>query len=294
MTEAGADGPVRHVVPATELLEGEGMHVKRTIGGPHLPILDPFLLLDQLGPREHAPYEAKGAPDHPHRGFETVTYILEGRLEHKDSQGNRGLLGPGDVQWMTAGDGIVHSELPAPELLEKGGRMHGLQLWVNLPRVDKRMAPRYQDIASGRIPEAGLPDGAGKVRVIAGRFADKEAVIETRTPITYLHAVLAPQGKVTLPVPSGHSAFVYIIDGGATVGGEAAAAHHLVLLAPEAGEIALVAGAAGASAILVTGKPLREPVARWGPFVMNTQAEIYEAVRDFQSGRMGEIPARFV
>lgn len=294
MAEPEGDPPVLRVVRATPMMEGEGMHVNRTIGGPDLPILDPFLLLDQMGPGEHGPGEAKGAPDHPHRGFETVTYMLEGRLEHKDSQGNRGLLGPGDVQWMTAGDGLVHSELPAPELRDRGGRMHGLQLWVNLPRRDKRMPPRYQDIPSARIPEVELPDGAGKVRVIAGRFADQEAVIETRTPITYLHAVLNAGGRVMLPVPEGHSAFVYAIDGDADVAGEELPARHNAVLSPEARTVDVTAGEAGASLILVTGKPIKEPIARMGPFVMNTEAEIYEAVRDFQAGRMGQIPAKFV
>ncbi len=270
------------------------MLVHRTIGSQRLPMLDPFLLLDQMGPSEHGPGEAKGAPDHPHRGFETVTYMLEGRLEHKDSQGNRGLLGPGDIQWMTAGDGVVHSELPAPELRENGGRMHGLQLWVNLPKKDKRMPPRYQDIQSDRIPEVDLAHGKGKVRVIAGRFQDEEAIIDTRTPITYLHAVLGPGGEVRLPVPADHNAFVFSIQGAGQVGEATIKTSDLALLESGGGEIPVRAGEDGLSAILVTGKPLHEPVARYGPFVMSSQEEIVEAVRDFQAGRMGEIPAKFV
>jgi quercetin 2,3-dioxygenase len=285
---------VQRVIPALTQLEGEGMLVHRTIGSQRLPMLDPFLLLDQMGPAEFGPGEGKGAPDHPHRGFETVTYILDGRLEHKDSQGNRGLLGPGDVQWMTAGDGVVHSELPAPELREKGGSMHGLQLWVNLPKKDKRMAPRYQDIENDKIPEVDLPEGAGKVRIVAGRFADKEAVIDTRTPITYLHAVLAANGSVSLPVPDGHNSFVFAIHGEGEVAGERVETSQLALLEQKGGQVEVKATGKGLSAILVTGKPLGEPVARYGPFVMNTQEEIIEAMRDFQAGRMGEIPAKFL
>lgn len=271
------------------------MLVHRTIGSQRLPMLDPFLLLDQMGPAEFGPGEGKGAPDHPHRGFETVTYILDGRLEHKDSKGNRGLLGPGDIQWMTAGDGVVHSELPAPELRENGGKMHGLQLWVNLPKKDKRMPPRYQDIPSDKIPEVELPDAAGKVRVIAGRFQEQEAVIDTRTPITYLHAVLNQGGEVSLPIPTGHNAFLYVIEGLGRIGDEDVATSQLALLeGDDGGEVDVLGEDGGISVILVTGKPLKEPVARYGPFVMNTNEEIMEAMRDFQEGRMGEIPAKFV
>ncbi len=293
-TQKGAQARIGRVFEAIPMIEGEGMHVRRTIGGPQLSFLDPFLLLDHLGPWDSAPGEAKGAPDHPHRGFETVTYLLEGKWEHKDSQGNKGFLYPGDVQWMTAGDGVVHSEMPAPEIIEKGGRVHGLQLWVNLPKKDKRMPPRYQDIRADRIPEVTLDGGAGRVRVIAGRFQDQEAVADTRTPITYLHAELSPGGKVELPVPGEHNGFVYAIRGSCVAAGKEIKEAHMGLLDGNEGALQVQAGEEGLSLLLVTGKPLQEPVARWGPFVMNTQSEIQEAVHDFQSGRMGEISAEFV
>ncbi len=274
------------VVDAIETLEGEGMLVHRAIPNSHFRMVDPFLLLDQMGPKTFAPGEGKGAPDHPHRGFETVTYILEGRFQHKDSQGNRGDLNTGDVQWMTAGAGVVHSEMPHPEMQQTGGTVHGLQLWVNLPASDKMIRPRYQDITSASIPE--VPLQGGRVRVIAGAFQGTEAVIDTRTPITYLHAVL-DGGAVTLPVPAGHNGFLYATSGSGTVGGRPMGASQIAVLGPEGDEIE-VASSGHLSVVLVTGKPLGEPVFQWGPFVMTSRDEIVQAVKDYQEGRMGSIP----
>src|SRR6266516_8097150 len=183
---------VAQLVHATPQLEGEGMIVTRPFPTARLDHLDPFLLLDRMGPVTHGPGEAKGAPDHPHRGFETVTYILDGAVEHQDSQGNRCRIGPGDVQWMTAGSGVIHSEMPSEEIRRNGGRLHGFQLWVNLPRRDKMMNPRYQEIPNSRIPKATSADGLVRVRVIAGEAMGEKAVIETRTPIIYLHYKIEP------------------------------------------------------------------------------------------------------
>ncbi len=273
------------IADAIETIEGEGMRVHRALPNTSFRMVDPFLLLDHMGPTKFGPGQGHGAPDHPHRGFETVTYVLDGRLQHKDSQGNVGDLNTGDVQWMTAGSGVVHSEMPPPDLQEAGGIMHGLQLWVNLPAADKMMHPRYQDIPSNTIPEVAV-DG-GVVRVIAGRFEATEAIIDTRTPITYLHAVLDPDGHATMPIPAGHNAFSYVIAGSGTVAGMPQHARQIQLL--KGSELGVDAGSDGLSVILVTGKPIGEPVAQWGPFVMNTRDEIVQAVRDYQEGRLGSI-----
>jgi hypothetical protein len=285
---------IRFVVNATRTLEGAGFEVRRPFPGRSLMDFDPFLLLDELGPTDLGPGEAKGAPDHPHRGFETVTYMLDGRMEHRDSVGNAGTLGPGDVQWMTAGDGVVHSEMPAGELLEKGGRIHGFQLWVNLPRRDKRMRPRYQEIKADRIPEAANEDGRVRVRILAGEALGASAVIETRTPILYLHYTLAPGGRVAQPVPRGFSTFAYVFGGTGRVGrdGRAVGDGQLAALKDDA-DIVEIACPDDATQplqlLLIGGQPLGEPVARYGPFVMNEEAEIHEAIEDYRAGRLGRI-----
>jgi redox-sensitive bicupin YhaK (pirin superfamily) len=243
---------------------------------------------------ELAPGEAKGAPDHPHRGFETVTYLLSGNLEHKDSQGHAGRLNPGDVQWMTAGAGVIHSEMPAREFLRSGGRMHGFQLWVNLPKRDKMMKPRYQEIANSQIPKATSADGLVRVSVIAGEAMGEKAVIETRTPIIYLHYRIEPGGAATQPVASAYSAFTYIVDGEGLFGAERERAGdgQMVLFAPDGDEVSIENPAdakATLEVLLIAGVPLNEPVARYGPFVMNTRAEILQAVEDYRQGRMGAI-----
>jgi hypothetical protein len=283
---------VTRVVDAVRTLEGAGFAVRRPFPTPGLDHVDPFLLLDEMGPADLAPGEARGAPDHPHRGFETVTYLLAGRMEHRDSQGHAGGLGPGDVQWMTAGAGVVHSEMPADEFQRAGGRMHGFQLWVNLPRRDKLMRPRYQEIPAGRIPVARSDDGRVAVRVIAGEALGARAVIETRTPIAYLHFTLQPGARVAQPVAPSHGVLVYVFAGEARVGAEGRPVRdgQLAVLAAAGDAVAVAAeGDRAVETLVLAGEPLREPVARYGPFVMNTQGEIRQAILDYQAGRMGEI-----
>lgn len=283
--------PVRKVIPAIQTLEGAGFLVHRSFPTSALDHFDPFLLLDEMGPADLAPGEAKGAPDHPHRGFETVTYMLEGKMEHRDSQGNAGQLGPGDVQWMTAGSGVVHSEMPEASFATRGGRMHGFQLWVNLPARDKMMRPRYQEVPGSGIPAARSTDGAVAVRVLAGEALGARAVIDTRTPIIYLDCALQPGASLSQPVPPEYNAFAYVVEGQGLFGPEArpAGEHQLVLFGD--GDEVLVQAAPGTSlrVLLIAGVPLQEPVARYGPFVMNTRAEIQQAFDDYQSGRLGEI-----
>jgi redox-sensitive bicupin YhaK (pirin superfamily) len=279
---------VNRVLPAQRTPEGDGMVVQRAFPNQAIARIDPFLMLDEMGPITFQPGARSGFPDHPHRGFETVTMLLDGEFEHKDSHGNRGRLRPGDVQWMTAGAGVVHSEMPSADLRAQGGRLHGFQLWVNLPKADKMMPPRYQEIPSSKIPEAKVPGGT--VRVVAGTFGGVSAAIDTRTPIQYLHATLEPEGEVSLPVPEGHEGFAYVYEGGARIGGKTVPAHHLAVLSGS-GELAVAAGEQGARLLFVTGVPLREPVFQYGPFVMTTRDEIVQAVEDFRSGRFGEIPA---
>lgn len=279
---------VQRVIPAQRTPEGDGMVVQRAFPNQSIARIDPFLMLDEMGPITFQPGARSGFPDHPHRGFETVTMLLDGEFEHKDSHGNRGRLRPGDVQWMTAGAGVVHSEMPSTELRARGGRLHGFQLWVNLPAKDKMMRPRYQEIPSDKIPVAEFRGGS--VRVVAGRFQQTEAAIATRTPIQYLHVRLEPDAKVDLPVPEGHEGFAYVYEGSASVSGKAIPAHHLAVLA-DAGEAPVVAGQEGAHLLFVTGVPLREPVFQYGPFVMTTRDEIVQAVEDFRNGKFGEIAA---
>jgi redox-sensitive bicupin YhaK (pirin superfamily) len=274
--------------------EGEGFLVHRSFPTHFLPDLDPFMLLDEMGPMDLAPGEAKGAPDHPHRGFETVTYLLEGQFEHKDSQGHSGKLAPGDIQWMTAGAGVIHSEMPEKEFARTGGRLHGFQLWVNLPKRNKMIKPRYQEIQSAKIPVARSIDGRVKVKVIAGEALGVHAVIDTQTPIMYLHFTLEPSAKLVQPVPQDYNAFAYVIGGKALFGVDEKSAQReqVVLFANDGNKISIKVPDIATSpldVLLIAGVPLKEPVARYGPFVMNTKEEIYQAIDDYRSGRMGKI-----
>jgi redox-sensitive bicupin YhaK (pirin superfamily) len=258
--------------------DGGGVKLMRVIGGPALPDLDPFLMLDEFRSDDAADYMA-GFPDHPHRGFETVTYMLAGRMRHGDHKGNVGLLRPGSVQWMTAGRGIVHSEMPEQE----NGLMWGFQLWVNLPAKDKMIEPRYQEFAPDAIPEA-VREGA-RVRVIAGRFGSVEGPVRAvATEPLYLDITLMPDATLDVPVPEGHAAFAYVFDGAVEIGGKSIQRGELAVLGDGAA-VSLKAGAALGRLILVAGKPLREPVAKYGPFVMNTPQQIREAIADFSEGR---------
>ncbi|HRZ02684.1 MAG TPA: pirin family protein [Burkholderiaceae bacterium] len=276
-----ARGVVRIVrgVPASD---GAGVKLNRVIGTPALDHVDPFLLLDEFRSDQPGDYIA-GFPEHPHRGFETVTYMLAGRMRHRDNQGNEGLLESGGAQWMTAGRGIVHSEMPE----QQDGLMWGFQLWVNLPAHDKMRAPRYQDIAAAAVPEVELGPGV-RARVLAGTLGGVTGPVhDVATRPDYFDLALAPGAGTTLPASPGHTAFVYVYAGALeVVAGErrVVAARELALLG-EGASLTLQAGAPGARCLFVAGLPLREPVARYGPFVMNTHDEIVQAVHDYQAGR---------
>jgi len=284
---------VASIVDSERTMEGGGFPVRRPFPTRSLPQVDPFLLLDHLGPVTWGPGQGIGAPEHPHRGFETVTYLLSGEMQHKDSAGHQGRLGPGDVQWMTAGAGLVHSELPSPAFMRDGGVMHGFQIWVNLPARDKMMPPRYQEIPSVSIPTATSKDGRVQVKVIAGNALGVAAVIETRTPIMYLHYTLQPGGEAMQAIPPEHNAMVYIVRGAARVGADNVEVREgqLAVLGP--GNAVRLANDIDASdsvdLLVLSGVPIREPVARYGPFVMNSQDQIRKAIRDYQEGRLGRI-----
>ena len=249
-------------------------------------MVDPFLLVDEMGPVDYAPGEAVGAPDHPHRGFETVTYALAGEFEHEDSAGHRGVLRAGDVQWMTAGGGIVHSEMPSRRIREEGGRVHGFQIWINLPARLKMTRPRYQEVPAERIPQAATPDGKARVRVVAGEALGARAVIDTHMPIVYQDWSLDEGADVSVPLLASQNAVAYVFEGSARVGEREVRDGQLAVLGP-GDEVRLRGGPA--RLLLLAGEPLRERVAHLGPFVMNSDEELIQAMRDFQSGRMGEI-----
>jgi redox-sensitive bicupin YhaK (pirin superfamily) len=282
MTDAEAQSrAVTKVVRGTPTSDGAGVRLTRVIGGPALPDLDPFLLLDEFDSDSPDDYLA-GFPDHPHRGFETVTYMLDGRMRHGDNQGNSGILGPGSIQWMTAGRGIVHSEMPEQE----DGLMRGFQLWVNLPASDKMTEPRYQDIDASTIPEVEL-DGGARVRVLSGRFGELTGpVAGVAVQPTYLDIELPPDTSVATELPGDHTAFLYLFEGSAKVGetAENVQRHELAVLG-EGSIVSVTAAGTGARMILVAGRPLGEPVARYGPFVMNTPEEIQQAFADFAANR---------
>jgi redox-sensitive bicupin YhaK (pirin superfamily) len=279
---------VAQLVRGQPTSDGDGVRLTRVIGGAPLADLDPFLLLDEFGSESSADYIG-GFPSHPHRGFETVTYMLEGRMRHRDNQGNEGLLVPGSVQWMTAGRGIVHSEMPEQE----EGRMRGFQLWVNLPAKDKMTAPHYQDIAPERIPCVRAADG-GEVRIIAGAFTDASGGV-TRGPVAgiaidplYLDVTLPLGARFEQPLAAGHNAFIYVFEGQAAIGerGSTGAVVRGDLAVLGQGErVRVVAEVAPTRFILVAGRPLNEPVVKYGPFVMNTRAQIVQAVDDYSAGR---------
>lgn len=282
---------VRSVLDASHAVEGDGMPVRRSFPNEALADIDPFLLLDHFGPVDIKPGGSGGIPDHPHRGFETVTYILEGHFEHRDSTGNAGVMNPGDVQWMTAGSGIIHSEMPEQEFQRRGGRLEGLQLWVNLPRADKMMPPRYQHISAEAMPTARSPDGGVSVKVIAGESLGVGAMIDTRVPIQYLHFTIEPGKSVTQPVGPGDNAFAYVLRGTGAFGSDAAVASEgqAVLFEANGDAVTIAVGEGAAEALdvlMLSAPPLNEPVARHGPFVMNTRDEIMQAINDYNDGRL--------
>ncbi|HEX2673971.1 MAG TPA: pirin family protein [Polyangiaceae bacterium] len=280
---------VSRVVTAHRQEEGAGFIVRRPMPSMSLPVADPFLLIDEMGPVDYGPGEAVGAPDHPHRGFETVTYVLSGEFEHEDSAGHRGVLRSGDVQWMTAGAGVVHSEMPSRAVRDAGGRVHGFQIWVNLPASLKMTQPRYQEVSSAKIPTAESADGLARVRVIAGEALGASAIIDTLTPIVYQDWSLKPGADVTLPLAPEQQALVYVFQGAAQVGSDGTVVKDGQLAVLAEGDSVQLRASEDARLLLLAGVPLKEPVARYGPFVMNTPQEIQQAFRDYQSGKMGEI-----
>jgi redox-sensitive bicupin YhaK (pirin superfamily) len=281
---------VERIVTAHKQREGGGFIVRRPVPSLGIDLADPFLLIDEMGPVDYKPGEAVGAPDHPHRGFETVTYILEGEFEHEDSAGHRGALRAGDVQWMTAGAGIIHAEMPSQRIRDQGGRVHGFQIWVNLPARLKLTRPRYQEIAGSQIPRAATADGKARVRVIAGEALGVRAVIDTHTPIVYQDWSIDPGADVTVALPREQAALVYVFEGAVRVGdGDRVVEDGRMALLGPGDAVRFRGGDNPGRLLLLAGVPLREPVARYGPFVMNSEAEIIQAARDFQSGRMGEI-----
>jgi len=282
------------ITNSVETAEGDGFIVHRSFPSHSIRHLDPFLLLDEMGPLELLPQETKGFPDHPHRGFVTVTYLLEGKFEHRDSQGNSGKLGRGDVQWMTAGSGLVHSEMPEKEFAKTGGRLHGFQLWINLRKTDKWIKPNYQDVPSRKIPIARTADGKVSVKVIAGNSLDAKAVINTLTPILYLHFTLQPGGEVVQHVPKNYNAFAYVINGKGMFGKDKTIVEEkkMSVFKNDGESISIrVAENAGSSldVLLIAGIPLNEPIVQYGPFVMNTQEEIDNTIEDYRNGRLGKI-----
>ncbi|WP_020498926.1 pirin family protein [Sciscionella marina] len=289
---------VRSVTTAPTGYEGEGFPVRRAFAGVSQRELDPFVHMDQMGEVEYAPGEPKGTPWHPHRGFETVTYMIDGVFEHADSNGGGGEITNGDTQWMTAGGGILHIEKPPEWLVTSGGLFHGIQLWVNLPREHKLASPRYQDIRASKARLLSSADGGALVRVIAGEIGGHEGPGTTYSPITLAHATVSPGAQLDLPWRADFNALVYVLAGNGTVGAEQRPIHKGQLAVLGAGEAVRVAAGTGQPSaepelevLLLGGLPIREPVVHYGPFVMNTRAEVLAALEDYQAGRFGVVPA---
>jgi redox-sensitive bicupin YhaK (pirin superfamily) len=289
---------VRSITSAPRGFEGEGFPVRRAFAGVDLAELDPFVHLDQMGEVEYAPGEPKGTPWHPHRGFETVTYMIDGTFEHSDSNGGGGVITNGDTQWMTAGAGILHIEKPPEALVVSGGLFHGFQLWVNLPRAQKWSPPRYQDLRAREVALVSSSDGGALVRVIAGDVAGHAGPGSTYSPITLVHATLSPGARLSIPWRSDYNALAYVMAGHGTVGVEATPVQtgQLAVFGPGSA-LTVAAGrfqegrSPNLDVLLLGGRPIREPVAWMGPFVMNTREEVIQAFADYQAGRLGSIPA---
>ena len=289
---------VRSLTTAPAGFEGEGFPVRRAFAGVPLEMLDPFIHMDQMGEVDYGPGEPRGTSWHPHRGFETVTYMIDGVFEHNDSTGGGGVITNGDTQWMTAGGGILHIERPPEQLVVSGGLFHGIQLWVNLPAVQKMVPARYQDIGRDRVTLLASADGGSLVRVIAGSVGERHGPGSTHTPITMIHATVSPGARLELPWDPGFNALVYALSGRGTVGADrpAFAGGQLAVLGE--GDTVVVEASRSQDThtpalevLILGGRPIREPVAHYGPFVMNTRAELAQAFEDFQKGRMGTVPA---
>jgi redox-sensitive bicupin YhaK (pirin superfamily) len=288
---------VLSVTTAPSGFEGEGFPVRRAFAGVDLRALDPFVHMDQMGEVEYAPGEPKGTPWHPHRGFETVTYLMDGVFEHQDSNGGGGTITDGDTQWMTAGAGVLHIEKPPEHLVVSGGLFHGFQLWVNLPKAQKMVAPRYQDIRGGQVALLSSPDGGALLRVIAGEVDGHAGPGVTYTPISLVHATLSPGAALRLPWAPSFNALVYVMSGKGSVGVEARPVHTGQLAVYGPGDVITVAAdpvqesrSPQLDVLVLGGRPIREPVAAYGPFVMNTRDELVQAFEDYQAGRLGSIP----
>jgi quercetin 2,3-dioxygenase len=284
--------PVVSVTTAPSGQEGLGFPVRRAFAGVPLEHLDPFIHMDQMGEVEYAPFEPKGTDWHPHRGFETVTYIIDGTFQHQDSHGGGGVITNGATQWMTAGAGILHIETPPEELVVSGGMFHGIQLWVNLPSKDKMTAPRYQNLEADQSALLSSPDGGALVRLIAGELGGHRGPGGTHTPITMAHATVSPGARLDLPWRPDFNALAYVLAGTGTVGTERRPVATGQLVVFGEGDSFTIDGTGSASleVLLLGGQPIREPVAAYGPFVMNTRAELVQAVEDFNAGRLGTIP----
>ncbi|WP_350278664.1 pirin family protein [Kribbella sp. HUAS MG21] len=290
--------PVTSVTSAPSGYEGEGFPVRRAFAGVDLRDLDPFIHMDQMGEVEYAPGEPKGTPWHPHRGFETVTYMLDGIMEHQDSNGGGGVISNGDTQWMTAGSGLLHIETPPEHLVVSGGLFHGIQLWVNLPKALKWAPPRYQDIRGGDSALLSTPDGGSLIRVIAGSVDGHEGPGSTHTPITLVHATVSPGAEMVLPWQPDYNALVYVLAGQGTVGSDRRPIRKGQLAVFGPGDVLRTAAGTtqpqaepNLDVLVIGGRPIREPIAMAGPFVMNTRAEVIQAFEDFQAGKLGSIPA---
>ena len=292
------DRPVVSVTTAPAGLEGEGFPVRRAFAGVDLASLDPFIHLDQMGEVEYAPGEPKGTAWHPHRGFETVTYMIDGVFRHQDSHGGGGLITDGDTQWMTAGAGLLHIEEPPEETVRRGGLFHGFQLWVNLPSRLKLSVPRYQDIRGGEVALLASADGGALLRVIAGEVAGHAGPGSTHTPIALVHATVTSGAQLRLPWRRDFNALVYVLNGAGTVGPTGRLIRMGQLAVFGRGEVISVSAdsrqdsrSPSLDVLVLGGQPIREPVAAYGPFVMNTRAELLQAFEDYQAGRLGTIPS---
>jgi hypothetical protein len=287
-----ADRPVKSVTTAPTGYEGEGFPVRRAFAGVDSADLDPFVHMDQMGAVDYAPGEPRGTSWHPHRGFETVTYMIDGTFQHQDSHGGGGVITDGATQWMTAGKGILHIETPPEQLVISGGLFHGIQLWVNLPSADKMIAPRYQNLEADQVKLLASDDGGALVRIIAGDVDGHRGPGSTHTPIAVVHATIAPGAQLRLPWPTEFNALAYVLTGSGRVGPDKQPIRAGQLAVLGAGD-ALTLGASTSDALevlLLGGKPIHEPVFQYGPFVMNTKSEIVQALDDFQAGKLGVIP----
>jgi len=288
MTSASTLRTIAGTINSQRTVEGGGFTVRRPFPTATMDHIDPFLLLDEMGPAQYGPGEAVGAPSHPHRGFETVTYLLSGAMVHEDTTGACAVIKPGGVQWMTAGSGVVHSELPTEDMMRLGGKMHGFQLWVNLPAEKKMVDPRYQGYDADEIAQVQLANG-GLLKVVAGEVHGVRGPVETTSPMTYAHAVMEASDVVEWHPQEGHTALVHVFDGEVKVNGSTTSSGEMVVMQRTAGIVRIESTKAQAQVLLLGGQPLGEPVVRYGPFVMNTKQEIVDAVQEYNDGTLVKV-----